>query len=134
MIMIGYIFKKLSKMSGLGTIDRLLGFIFGAGKFFFIAAVIAHSAYNIKAIKSSIDSSLSNSVLFPILVKTGGFIMKIDPTEVSKSIDETIDESTESIKEKIDTTTTKIVNDTKEQIIKSMPDMTEDVKNGEKEN
>jgi len=123
MILIGYIFKKLSKMSGLGPVDKLLGFVFGAGKFFFIAAIIAHAAYNIKAVKSSIDSSLDNSILFPILVKTGGFIMKIDPTEVSKSINETIEDGTDSIKEKINTSTKQIVDDTKEQIIKSIPDM-----------
>jgi len=123
MILIGYIFKKLSKMSGLGPVDKLLGFVFGAGKFFFIAAIIAHAAYNIKAVKSSIDSSLDDSILFPVLVKTGGFIMKIDPTEVSKSINETIEDGTDSIKEKINTSTKQIVDDTKEQIIKSIPDM-----------
>jgi len=36
MIGIGYIFKKLSLLSGLGVFDRILGFIFGASKFFLI--------------------------------------------------------------------------------------------------
>jgi membrane protein required for colicin V production len=128
MILIGYIFKKLSKMSGLGAVDKLLGFVFGASKFFFIAAIIAHAAYNIKAVKSSIDSALDNSVLFPVLVKTGGFIMKIDTTEVSKSINETIEDGTDSIKEKINTSTKQIVDDTKEQIIKSIPEMPNNTK------
>ena len=34
MIILGYGFKKLSKLSGLGVYDRLLGFVFGASKFF----------------------------------------------------------------------------------------------------
>ena len=90
MIGIGYIFKKLSSLSGLGPLDQILGFVFGASKFFLIAAVIAHAAYNIKAVKSVIDdSSLSTSYLFPILTETGSFIMKLDPVEISDDIKET---------------------------------------------
>jgi len=100
MIAIGYGFKKLSSLSGLGHLDKVLGFIFGSSKFFFIAAVIASSAYNIKALKPTIDSTLQNSILFPILVETGKFIMKIDPTEVTKDINTTIDKSTQAVKEK----------------------------------
>jgi len=133
MIMIGFVFKKLSKMSGLGILDKIFGFVFAAGKFFLIVAVIAYATYNVKAVKSSIDAHLNNSILFPILVKTGGFIMKIDPTQVSQTINETIDESEKSIKKQINDSTTKIVNDTKEQIIKSMPDMAKDIKPDEKE-
>lgn len=101
MITLGYIFKKLSSMSGLGPVDRILGFIFGASKFFLIAAVIANAAYNIKAVKSTIDSTMSNSVLFPILVETGGYIMKIDPVEISKDINETVSESSKKIQESV---------------------------------
>ncbi len=97
MITIGYAFKKLSHMSGLGIYDKILGFIFGASKFFLIAAVIAHAAYNIKAVKSTIDSTFENSVLFPILVSTGSVIMKLDPVEISDDINATIDAGTEAI-------------------------------------
>ncbi len=97
MITIGYAFKKLSHMSGLGIYDKILGFIFGASKFFLIAAVIAHAAYNIKAVKSTIDSTFENSVLFPILVSTGSVIMKLDPVEISNDINATIDAGTEAI-------------------------------------
>ena len=97
MIVIGLIFKKLSSLSGLGAIDKILGFIFGASKFFLITAVIAHAAYNIKAVKSVLDDTdLQSSKLFPILVKTGSFIMKLDPIEISNDINTT----TESIQNK----------------------------------
>lgn len=90
MIVIGQIFKKLSSLSGLGALDQILGFIFGASKFFFIAAVITHAAYNIKAIKSVIDdSSLSTSYIFPILTQTGAVIMKFDPVEIGEDINKT---------------------------------------------
>ena len=127
MILVGFIFKKLSKMSGLGPVDKILGFIFGAGKFFLIAAVIAHAAYNIKAVKSSIDSTMKNSVLFPVLVKTGSFIMKLDPVEITDDINTSIDESKEVIQNKIEKSTQKIVEDTKEEIKKSMPDIMKDI-------
>jgi len=100
MLLIGYAFKTLTSLSGLGPVDRLLGFVFGASKFFFIAAVIAHAAYNIKAVRSTLDSTLANSILFPIMVETGGFIMKMDPVGISDDINETITEGTDALKTK----------------------------------
>ena len=100
MVFIGLIFKKLSSLSGLGPIDKILGFVFGSGKFFLIAAVIANAAYNINAVRSTIDSTMSNSILFPILVETGSVIMKIDPVKVSDDINASIDKGTKAIEEK----------------------------------
>jgi len=107
MISVGYAFKKLSHLSGLGIYDKILGFIFGASKFFLITAVIAHAAYNIKAIKSTINSTFETSIVFPILVNTGSFIMKLDPVEISNDINTTIDQGTEAVKSKIDIKITK---------------------------
>ena len=120
MIAIGYAFKKLSHMSGLGIYDKILGFIFGASKFFLITAVIAHAAYNIKAVKSTIDSTFENSILFPILVSTGSVIMKLDPVEISDDINATIDAGTEAIMSKgevvIKDNATDIVNEIKKEL------------------
>lgn len=101
MIMIGFAFKKLSSLSGLGPVDKILGFVFAAGKFFLIAAVIAFAIYNVKALRTSIDTSMKNSVLFPLLVETGSFIMKIDPVEINEEINTTIDKTTQKVKENI---------------------------------
>ena len=123
MIFLGAIFKKLSNLSGLGIIDKLLGFVFGSSKFFLIAAVIAHSAYNIQSVKSSIDSALGNSVLFPILVSTGAFIMKMDPIKMSDNINKTVDKATQTITSKVNETVkeemTKKVEAIKEEIQKT---------------
>jgi len=102
MIILGQIFKKLSSMSGLGVFDRILGFIFGFGKFFFIAAIIAFAINNVKALKPTIDSTLSDSVLFPVLVKTGGFIMKIDTTELSSKVNDSLQTAVKHTQEKVD--------------------------------
>jgi len=117
MVVVGQIFKKLSAMSGLGILDRIFGFIFGASKFFLIAAVIAHSVYNLKAIKSTIDENLSTSILFPILVETGGVIMKLDPVEITDKIESTTDKTVSSLS----SSTKKIIEETKKHIEEVMP-------------
>ncbi len=127
MILIGFAFKRLSSLSGLGPIDKILGFVFGASKFFFIAAVIAHATYNIKAIKSTIDPHLENSVLFPVLVETGGFIMKLDPVELSDDINESVRNAQESIENAVDESASKIVEKVKKDLKESMPKVAEDI-------
>lgn len=121
MVIVGFAFKKLSSLSGLGPLDKILGFLFGASKFFLIAAVIAHAAYNINAIKNTIDSTMKNSILFPILVETGGFIMKLDPVEVSEDINSTTKKVQSKINEAVDNSTKAMVDDAKKQIKESMP-------------
>ena len=101
MIMLGYIFKKLSLLSGLGIFDRILGFVFGASKFFLIAAVIAHAIYSIKAIKSTIEEPMQDSFMFPILVSTGAFIMKLDQVDISDDINQNIDKITQKVTDKV---------------------------------
>lgn len=127
MIMLGIIFKKLSLISGLGPIDKILGFIFGASKFFFIAAVIAHATYNVKAVRGTIDSYMSNSVLFPILVETGGFIMKLDPVEINNDINSSINTHTQEIESKIkdaiESSTLEMVEKTKKELEESMSEI-----------
>ncbi|MFT5661439.1 MAG: membrane protein required for colicin V production [Sulfurimonas sp.] len=120
MIGVGQVFKKLSSLSGLGALDQILGFVFGASKFFFIAAVIAHSAYNIKAVKSIIDdSSLSTSYIFPILTQTGAVIMKLDPVEISEDINKT----TQTIR---DTASKAMSDEILKEIQESMPQITQE--------
>jgi len=116
MIIVGYLFKKLSSLSGLGPIDRILGFVFGASKFFLIAAVIAYAVSNIKAIKPTIDTSLGTSILFPIMVETGGFIMKMDPANISNDINATVEQGTQALKEKTKELANQSVNEEIQQI------------------
>ncbi|MBN2815590.1 MAG: CvpA family protein [Campylobacterales bacterium] len=122
MVFVGFLFKKLSAMSGLGPVDKLLGFVFGASKFFLIAAVIAHAAYNIKALRTTIDNSLQGSILLPVLVETGSVIMKIDPVEMSEDLNATIEKSSDVIEEK-----------TQELVEESAKEQIEEIKNELKE-
>ena len=122
MIITGQILKKLSSMSGLGIFDRLLGFVFGASKFFLIAAVIAFAVNNVKALKPTIDSAFKDSILFPVLVKTGGFIMKIDPTELSKNVNESVKETSNEVSQKVQDHAKEIANETIKENIEEIKD------------
>jgi membrane protein required for colicin V production len=90
MIGLGILFKKLSKVSGLGPVDKLMGFIVGSGKFFLIAAVIVYALYNIKAIKTNLAPAMQTSILFPVLVEVGEIIMHVDPTDLSNDLNKSI--------------------------------------------
>lgn len=113
MVVVGMIFQKLSKLSGLGAIDKILGFVFGSGKFFLIAAVIVFAVSNIKSLQPTMESTMQNSILYPIFVKTGGFIMKLDPVEEMAKVQQSIDDAQESLKQTGNT----IVNETIKQKI-----------------
>jgi len=103
MIGLGILFKKFSNASGLGLIDRIFGFIFGSGKFFFIASVIVYSVYNFKSVRDNFD--MSGSIMFPILVETGSIIMHIDGGEVAeninKGIDAAVDKTEDALNDKV---------------------------------
>jgi membrane protein required for colicin V production len=120
MVGVGLIFKKLSLLSGLGFFDKILGFIFSAGKFFLIAAVILYSTYNIKVMRPNLDKIMHNSMLVPVLVEAGRFIMKLNPAELSNEPNATLSESAEMIKgsaiKDLQDNALKIVEDTKDKI------------------
>ncbi|MEK6659235.1 MAG: CvpA family protein [Campylobacterota bacterium] len=128
MVGVGALFKKLSSVSGLGVFDKTFGFIFSASKFFLIASVIAYAAYNVKAVKTNIDQMMKNSIVFPMLVKIGSVIMKLDTIEISQDLNNSINKGTEMMQESISETlqnqtlktleeTKKIVSETVEQNI-----------------
>lgn len=88
---LGMITSKIFAISGLGIIDRLFGFIFGSAKIFLILAVIAHALYQVESFRNKLDTKFQNSQVFPLLLETGSYIVKLDTKEISKSIEEKID-------------------------------------------
>ena len=127
MVGLGQIFKRLSIMSGLGPVDKILGFLFGASKFFLIAAVIAHAAYNIKAIKSLVDDNLNSSIVFPVLVETGSIIMKLDPVDINETLTEKTQGMQEAIEKSVQESSLEIINNAKAELKESMPEITRDI-------
>ncbi len=91
-------------MSGLGIIDRAVGFIFGGAKIFFIFSVVAYLAVQVNAFKNILNKKdmIKNSMTFPILVETGSIIFKLDTSKFLSSdtnADETLE--TQEIKKTI---------------------------------
>jgi len=118
MLAVGYAFKHLSSLSGLGPVDRILGFVFGASKFFLIASVILFALHNSKSLKSTVDSIFEGSKLFPVMVETGAFIMKLDSSELTQKVNDSIETTIESAKESSTQKIKEEINEIKENIQK----------------
>ena len=101
---LGVIFAKLTSMSGLSFLDRLLGFIAGGGKYFIIFALIVTALSNVIFVKKNLHKYIKDSILYPMLIKTGSTIIRIDPTTIGIKPDA-----------KMDTTDTNATNTTQTQ-------------------
>lgn len=78
MVALGSGFKKLSSLSGLGPLDRSLGFVMGSSKFFFIISIIVYALFSVSAIRENFEQKLSNSFLYKPMFATGDFILHIE--------------------------------------------------------
>jgi membrane protein required for colicin V production len=120
MIATGLLFKKLSAASGLGPMDRVLGFIFGSGKFFLIASVIVYAMFNVNAIRKNLEPAMENSMLFEAMVATGGFIMKIDPVELADDVNESVEAVIDTTGETVSDITKEAVSENAEAVIEEV--------------
>lgn len=80
---LGAIFSKLTHVSGLGFLNRLLGFILGGGKYFLIFALIVTALSNVTLIKDNLEHYVNDSVLYPYLKKAGSYLINIDPSTLN---------------------------------------------------
>jgi len=79
---LGAIFAKLTSASGLGFMDRLLGFFVGGGKYFIIFALIVTALSNVTLIRENVQKYIKDSMLYPLLYKAGTAIIHIDPASL----------------------------------------------------
>lgn len=86
MVALGSGFKKLSTLSGLGPLDRVLGFVMGSSKFFFIISIIVYALFSVTAIRENFEGKLSNSVFYKPMFATGDFILHIETDNVKSII------------------------------------------------
>ena len=128
---LGTVISKIFSLSGLGFIDRLFGFIFGSAKIFLILAVISHSLYQIESFKDKLDTKFSTSLVFPLLLKTGSYIVKLDTKKITESIEKNIEvviPTKETVKEKIEDVKTAVENVSKkvveEELTKKLDELT----------
>jgi membrane protein required for colicin V production len=81
---VGSMLGKLVNSSGLGIVDKILGFIVGGAKIFLIFSVIIYVLSSIGIFKSSLDSIFEGSMMYPIFKEMGSKIVQIDPTQLSE--------------------------------------------------
>jgi len=79
---LGSIFSKLSSVSGLGFMNRFLGFIVGGGKYFLIFALIVTALSNVTLIKDNLEKYVHDSVLYPYLKAVGSSVIHLDPRDI----------------------------------------------------
>jgi membrane protein required for colicin V production len=100
--LLGMILEKVFEASGLGIFNRLFGFIFGAGKIFLLFSIIAYAVTGVKVVYGKLEPKLQNSIVFPILVDTGGYIIKLDTSKLQNKVKKQLGEAVDTTKKTID--------------------------------
>ncbi|MCD6211449.1 MAG: CvpA family protein [Sulfurovum sp.] len=108
---LGSIFSKLTSVSGLGFINRLLGFIAGGGKYFIIFALIVTALSNVTLVKDNVEKYVKDSVLYPYLLKTGASIIHLDPKVLGLEQSSTAELVSSAVKEVTNQNDTNDTND-----------------------
>ena len=100
---LGAIFSKLTSQSGLGFINRLLGFVVGGGKYFLIFALIVTALSNVSLVKDNLKKYVKDSVLYPYLQEAGSYLINIDTSDLGLSTTDTKEKATPSTDTNIST-------------------------------
>ncbi|TKX31333.1 CvpA family protein [Campylobacter estrildidarum] len=74
-LLFGNFLSKLLKMSGLGFLDRIGGFIFGGMKVFLIFAILIFCIAKIDFLNNKLNTFAKDSYTLKLLEDTGSFIM-----------------------------------------------------------
>jgi len=83
MVALGTGFKKLTALSGLGPLDRVLGFVVGSSKFFFIISIIVYALFSVTAIRENFEEKMADSFFYEPMFATGNFILHIETDDVT---------------------------------------------------
>ena len=92
-LVIGFLFTKLAGFSGLGLVNRVLGFLVGSLKIFLLFSILIFALRSMDIFRDNIDNKLKNSYIYPYLVKSGNYIVKLklnNSKKVVQSIKQTI--------------------------------------------
>lgn len=85
---LGALVRKLVGLSGLGFVDRIGGFIAGSAKVFLIFAVLLAVLMRINFLGEAIKPVIGNSYAYPLLLKTGAWVLNIDAAKLNEKINE----------------------------------------------
>jgi len=83
-VFVGFLLGKILKLSALGALDRILGFIFSGAKFFLLVSIIVAMLWQVAFVKEKMQNIAKNSFMLPVLVKIGKKIINITPQDLEK--------------------------------------------------
>ena len=130
MNMIGLMFKKISKISNLASLDRIGGFILGGGKIFLIFSVIVFSISQISIISKVMKPIMNNSIMYATFLEVGNAIIKIENVKsMQSSIDNASDKITQTISSNLKEETENSLKDIKDSVINNSLKMKEKLLN-----
>ena len=81
--MMGTMLGKLVSSSGLGIVDKILGFGVGGAKVFLIFSIIIYVLTSIPMFKSSVENVFEGSMMYPYFTQVGAQIVKLDPSQLT---------------------------------------------------
>jgi len=81
-LFLGYLLSQALSLSGLGIIDKLTGFLVGSLKIFFVFSIFAVTMNNIEFVKSKLEPYTQKSMMFPIFLEAGKYIVKLDTKQM----------------------------------------------------
>ena len=85
-IFLGYLIAQALSLSGLSMIVKLAGFVIGSMKIFLVFSVFAVTLSNIEFIKSRMEPYVAKSMMFPLFVEMGKYIVKLDTNTMFESL------------------------------------------------
>jgi membrane protein required for colicin V production len=83
-VFLGFLLNKILKISALGLLDKILGFIFAGAKFFLLISVIFVMLYKVEFIKEKAQKYIKHSMVFPICLMVGEKIINFSPKDLEK--------------------------------------------------
>lgn len=146
---LGVIVSKIFSASGLGIVDRIFGFLFGAAKVFLIFSVIAYAMYQVESFRKAIDEKAAGSVVMPHLLSVGSYIIKLDTSVIADKIGKTVDTVVESTnnettsqkieksideaKQSVQNTVTEVKNNVQEEVVKNVEEQVKETSEASQE-
>jgi membrane protein required for colicin V production len=118
--LIGMILSKMSSMSGLGIIDRIFGFIFGAGKVFLIVSIIVYALSQVNVFKEKLETNFGKTVTYPLLLDVGAYIIKLDLAKTTTAVEKSVDEAVKASKEAVSEVTKEVIKEKTEEVIEAV--------------
>lgn len=99
---LGYVFSKLLSLSGLGFFDKLLGFVVGSAKIFLVFAIFVFIISRIAILHEKLEPYTKTSIVYPILLQSGEFIMNQNIPAVANSAKEVIEDGKQKASQLLD--------------------------------